>query len=289
MPKGTETITSYANLAWYYKEFAAGKFNLLMVVGPPGLAKSELMKRRQGDKLFWIEGNVSAFNLYRTLYEQRDRRRLRVVLNDAECIWDRKGDGGAGVSLLKELCESNLDKTLSWQTQAAARAGLPQRFHLSCTVAVIANDWPPRSAHVEALEDRAHKLFFGPSAEEVHAYVGEWFEDDDVYNFVGERLHLIQQPSIRAFYLLAGEMKRAGPRPDGEDWRDYLLKRMELTGPELLVARLLSDARYPTMQARVNDFIEQGGGGRTTFFEYAARLRARARQGAPLQRAGLPD
>ncbi len=290
MAKGAEVIRTYDDLRWYNKKFVEGHFNLLMVVGPPGVAKSELMKRTVGERVYWIEGRSTAFEVYCMLYRERRRRFLHIVLNDAQSLWDRKGDeGGAGISLLKQLCETQREKTLSWQSKAAERAGVEPSFRLSCNVAIIANAWMPTGAHAEALEDRAHKVYFDPTAEEVHRYVEGWFGDQEVYDFVGQHLHLITRPSIREYYVLAQERKSAGPRPDGEDWQAYLLRRMDLHGPALLAARLLVDNRYRTMQEKEYAFIEQGGGCRSTFYDHVRRLRSRANYPTLLQLAGLSD
>ena len=132
-------------------------------------------------------------------------------------------------------------------------------------------------------------MLFDPTAEEVHSYVGAWFWDREIYDFVGDHLHLIARPSVRQYYLLAEERKKAGPRPDGETWQDHVLKQLGLSGPALLVGKLLADPRYRTMQEIEQAFIHQGGGCRSTFYEHARRFRAGATNLPLLKRAGHSD
>jgi hypothetical protein len=286
MPNGTEVVTRYDDIRWYSGNFADGRFNYLMIVGPAGVGKTEVMKRSVGDRVFWIEGQSTPFAVYCDLFERRHKKSLNIVLNDAQSLWDRKSDqGGSGISLLKQLCESRKEKILSWQSKAADRAEVPQSFHLSCNVASIANDWLPRNAHSKALEDRAHKLFFNPPAVEVHRYVGTWFDDTEIYDFIEARIDLFMNLSSR-LYLLARERKAAGRRPDGEDWKDFIIRQTILAGPSALVARILADPRNSTTQDQEQAFIELGGGSRSTFFEHLRRIRERF---PALQRAGLSD
>ena len=290
MPPGTEIITSFTDLRWYDKKFAEGHLGLLMEMGPPGLAKSEVMKRTAGDRIFWIGGQTTPFEVYCMLFRERQRRFLHIVLDDAQSLWEhRGGQGGSGISLLKQLCETDPEKTLSWHSQAADRAGVDQSFQIHCNVAIVANDWLPRNIHSDALEDRAHKNFFDPPAAEVHRYVGEWFDDREIYNFVGEHLQLIIRPSIRAYYVLAQERKRAGTCPGGEDWRDFILKQCDLHGAALQVAKLLADPNYTSMQDRERVFIQGGWGCRSTFFEHARQLRARTPSQPLLKMSRLSD
>src|SRR5262245_22526155 len=111
-----------------------------MIVGPPGVAKSAVMKGSVGERVLMIEGQTTPFQAYCMLYRQRHQQALRVVINDAQTLWERKSDeGGSGISLLKQLCETEREKTLCWQSRAADRAGVEQSFRLPCCVCVIAN------------------------------------------------------------------------------------------------------------------------------------------------------
>ena len=93
-----------------------------------------------------------------------------------------------------------------------------------------------------------------------------WFWDQEVFDFVAQRLHLIGQPSLR-HYVAAWELKRAGL-----DWRSLVLSRC-LSGKLLLVAQLKANPAYTNEKARSQAFSAAGGGCRATYFNLARQLR----------------
>jgi hypothetical protein len=132
-------------------------------------------------------------------------------------------------------------------------------------VVIISNDWKTLNRNVAALEDRGHVLFFQPTAAEVHRYAGAWFDDPEIYQWFGDNLHRIREPSLR-HYVRAKELKAAGM-----DWTTVIAD--ETDNPRArLAAALLADCAYSTTAARVQAFVEQGGGCRATFFNYRRRL-----------------
>ena len=118
------------------------------------------------------------------------------------------------------------------------REGIPRRFSTSSRVLIIANDWRTLNVNVSAVEDRGHLLVFEPTALEVHLRTATWFWDQEVFDWIGTHLHLIERPSMRLYYA-AWEQKQAGL-----EWRENLLARW-LSGPRLLAAQLRAD---PTLR-----------------------------------------
>ena len=115
---------------------------------------------------------------------------------------------------------------------------------------------------------------FTRAAEEVHKKTGEWFtEDADIYEWFGENLHLVKEPSMRT-YLRAAELKRAGM-----DWMDIVPLAPE-NQRQRLVAELQADSSYCTEEARAQEFSARGGGCRATYFNHAKRLRGNIQAGA---------
>jgi hypothetical protein len=122
---------------------------------------------------------------------------------------------------------------------------------------------------VAALEDRCHVLVFEQSALEVHRQAASWYWDQEIFDFIACRLHLIAQHSLR-MYLQAWELKQAGL-----DWRQAVLCRF-LAGPALAVARLKADPAFASEAARVEAFIQSGTGCRATYFHHARKLKSPA-------------
>jgi hypothetical protein len=257
-PSDSITLTTYAELDAYFYAFGQGALTLLVVISAAGLQKSRTMRAAVGDGVARISGHNSPLGLFRDAWYNRD---CDLVLDDVD------GLSGVGVHLLKSLCQTDLVKTLTWNTasQILAAEGIPRRFTTRSRVAIIANDWESINAHVAALTDRGHLVFFEPTPLETHLRTAEWFWDQETFNFIGERLHLFKDLSMR-LYVKAFEAKTAGL-----DWQREVLSRC-LTGPALLVARLKADPKFASEEERVKAFIGQGGGCRATYFNHAKEL-----------------
>ena len=75
----------------------------------------------------------------------------------------------------------------------------------------------------------------------------------------------MREPSLR-HYVRARELKAAGM-----DWTEVLAAEAENRRARL-AAELLASAAYTSTAARVQAFVEQGGGCRATFFNYRRKL-----------------
>ena len=254
-------LTSYDRLEQYLRAFAAGHFNLLILVGSGGLAKSRSVREALKDsKACWIEGNATPFGMYAKLYRHRDEF---VVIDDVDALYADRG----GVRLLKCLCQTEEEKAVAWHSDARSleRQGIPREFRTTSRVVIISNDWKTLNKNVAALQDRGHVLMFQPSAAEVHRRAGTCFDDPEIYQWFAANLHRIREPSLR-HYVRAKELKAAGM-----DWTDVLAAEFENKRARLAAEVLANPARESTA-AQVKAFVEQGGGCRATFFNYRRRL-----------------
>lgn len=259
-PDGSIILRTYAALEDYVRAFAKGHINLLILVGPPGLAKSRTVRAILKDDACWIEGNATAFGMYLQLYRNRDRF---VVIDDVDSLYSDRN----GIRLLKCLCQTEEEKTVAWHSAARSleKAGIPREFVTRSRVVIICNDWRTLNRNVAALQDRGHVLVFRPTANEVHAKASEWFRDTEILAWFAANLHRIPEPSLR-LYLRAAELRRAGM-----DWTDCLPLTPE-NYRKRLVMELKADRTHDTEESRVRSFVARRGGCRATYFNYAKRM-----------------
>src|SRR3954464_12436349 len=200
--------------------------------------------------------------MYVRLYRHRDQF---VVIDDVDALYADR----SGVRLLKCLCQTEVEKAVAWHSDARSleRHGIPREFTTRSRVVIITNDWRTLNKNVAALQDRGHVLLFQPTAAEVHAQAGKWFDNREIYDWLAANLHRIREPSLR-HYVRAKELKAAGM-----DWTEVLAAEAENRRARL-AAELLTSATYASTAARVQAFVEQGGGCRATFFNYRRKLGA---------------
>ena len=150
-------LTTYDRLEEYLRAFAEGHFNLLILVGAGGLAKSRSVRAALDGKACWIEGNATPFGMYAKLYRHRDQF---VVIDDVDALYADR----SGVRLLKCLCQTEEEKAVAWHSDARSleRQGIPREFTTKSRVVIISNDWKTLNKNVAALQDRGHVLLFQP-------------------------------------------------------------------------------------------------------------------------------
>src|SRR5271165_4704200 len=104
-------LSSYDRLEAYLGAFAQGHFNLLILVGSGGLAKSRSVRAVLNGQACWIEGNATPFGMYVRLYKHRDQF---VVIDDVDALYADR----SGVRLLKCLCQTEEEKSVAWHSDA---------------------------------------------------------------------------------------------------------------------------------------------------------------------------
>lgn len=270
-PEGAIVVSRYADLIPFIDAFSEGVFSFLVILGPPGLSKSTTVRARMPESSCWIRGTASPFKIYANLFKSVNQP---VVADDVEPLLRKPG----GVDLLKQLCEHDATKTLTWETDAALlkKQNIPNEFITTSKMCLIGNDWAKMTSNIMALEDRAVVVSFEPCSAEVHEQVGEedWFHDKEIYDFIGAHLHLIMRPSMR-FYTKALEIKNAKKKTGSTalDWQHYLLSQWLRDEKLIHAAILLADDSFPSNRARAQAFQAHGWGSQSNFYAKARELR----------------
>ena len=260
-PDDAIVITSYDELDRYLQKFAEGALPLVLLLGPPGIGKTEAVKQvldiehgTLSDALY-VEGHVQPFGLYQGLWRYRN---LPVVLDDLDRLYANPDC----VRILKPLCNTHPLKRISWLSNAVnAIPELPMEFTTISNVILIANEWRTLNSNVRALEDRTIILWFTPPAIEIHRRTADWFDDPEVYRFIGSYLPHIPNLSMR-YYDKGKRLREAG----FIDWRKSLLQMMLTDRIMAVVAGVQLDPRLGSELDRVAQFVAETGASRATYF-----------------------
>jgi hypothetical protein len=267
---GALQVKTYERLNEYITKFAEGKIGLLLIFGGPGTGKSYAMREASnGKKVCWINNTLSAWGLYCHVFDKGLNR--PIIIDDVDEIYrDRRS-----VAILKCLCQTDPRKLVTWNTQnSQIQAGdYPDHYTTRSTVCLIANDWRQININVAALESRGKLCRFIPSNEEIHKYVGTWFKDQEIYDWIGKHLPRLSTLTIR-HYTQALEDKATGG-----DWKGDLLESWkpdpkreaihQLFDPQGEYYRLDRDSKVKKWSEMIGG---RRGGGRNAMYDWKKKF-----------------
>jgi hypothetical protein len=264
VPSEATVIRTYADLDAETAAFFGDKYELLIVIGRPGLGKTEAMKKYLALTPgigHLISGKASALEAYKECHTYVHRL---LIFNDAEVLWNNDN----GKTLMRALTEHVHEKTLQWLTSSKLLGTCPPRFTTTSRSAFVMNRFVSSGdPFYAAILDRGQLLYFDPVPLEIHTYVAEWFHDQEVHDFVGQHLHHVVNLSARAYNLTA-EKKAAG-----RDWKRFFKDRYCNASSEMwLVQKLVNDQSFATQADRIKEFIAQTGKCKKTYYNYRDKL-----------------
>jgi hypothetical protein len=277
IPDGAEVVRTYAEYGQFVESFFRGHYQLLILVGRPGLSKSFEFEQRLGRAGHLIRGWAAPLQAYIEAYRHRNKL---LVFDDAEVLWKRPG----GRILIRSLAEHRSRKHVQWRstTRELSSQGIPQSFTTTSKVAIIANRFVfGAEDEREAVLDRAHLVYFDPTPLEVHTRVADWYWDQTIFDHIGERLHMLDEVSART-YIKAWERRMA----DG-DWKKLIEETYCHKSTTLLVQALEFDPRFETVDQRLRHFTQTSGMCRATYFNIKRRLRDNE-QLRPIDKVDVP-
>lgn len=266
-----EYIREYAAYRSSFKDFKNGNVRSRIVIGPNGIGKSRLY-RQAGKGGFYVKARLTPAMLYEQAYLFRDKK---IVIDDVDGMLGEK----TFVSILKALMERERVRLIMWYTQNSRfeRDGIPLEFHTTSPVAILLNRVPDKpNSDLTACLSRSSVILFDPTPEEVHEYVGGWFEkvmgkeNLDVYNFVGENLSVAINLSCRTYDLLVERKKCGG---DYTLLAENLWAAAELNDTEAYRSKMLAligtlMVKYKEPKDRRKEFIKTTGYKPDAFFSW---------------------
>ncbi len=267
MSNDTHELKTYDALQALAKGFAQGGANLVILLGKPGLMKTETIKRAVGNtRLLHVVGKKTAVDLYRDLFEFRNEL---VLLDDVDPLLDDKD----GQVLIRGLTETTGTRTISWGTSRRLldKDGneIPKSFSTTSRVMIIANHWR-KGGIFSAIESRGNKFLFKPSWKQVYQQAGTWFRDQEVLDYVHENLDGMRNPDVR---LLKKAVELRNLALPGHDWQDVFRPCMSTDRSQQEVIRLLS-IQGVSQEERVRQFVDGGFGHRSLFFRRLKKITA---------------
>jgi hypothetical protein len=234
----------------------------LIIIGSPGLGKTQAFKRslgKEGDDFGYISGNCTAFELYRTLWKYRN---LPIVLDDVDdALTDSKKK-----TLLKNVMEAEDRKIARWGSASKQLVDdwgntIPTAFYTTSNFCIIINQLDAKTnKHLTAILSRAYAIHFVPSAEEVHRYAAEYFDDSEI--------SIIKQPDIRQ-YSIAQKLKfHCG------DWKGMLINNwLETDRDFTIIIKVMNNTALKTLRERAEAYAKYvGTGGVNGYIEREKRI-----------------
>jgi hypothetical protein len=284
-PEDATVEKTYDGMEELLSAFAAACIALLVVVGRPGLGKSRRVREAvKGREALVVRGRKSALDFYTDLYAFQD---LPVILDDADDLMSQR----LCREYVNALTETDRYKRLDYGTKTSIleEERVPRFFWTASPVCLIANHWSSHDPMCRALESRAEFVYFDPDWSEVYREVGKWFWDQEIYDYVWERLDVLREPDVRLFVKAYNRKKAKLPKLD---WRKLVDAHVD-DGLGLAVRRLMDDPSFSSNKARAAAFNEETGADRATFYRRLRQIRRYRPTAKPprivLGRAAPPD
>jgi hypothetical protein len=256
-------ISDYEQLSEISARFSEGRLDRLLIVGSPGLFKTETVKRSMADHLY-LRGRSSPISLYEQLYRGSSKP---VVIDDCEVMM---GDKNAQ-EILRDLLETCDCKTISWRTQSPVlkEKGLPTSFSTFSPCCIIANGIG-KGRVWDAILSRVMFVHFEPTWEQVLDYMESWFGDEEILEYARANQQDLGIPDGRRL-LNAADWKNAELGSCG--WQESLRPQTTPSREKIdherqmvdCVRTLMLDSSMSPKQ-RVGAFVEETSMSRATYY-----------------------
>ena len=232
IPDKAHIVRDYGTMQDIAAKFASGGIKLLVILGGPGKGKGQIVKRAMdaaapksqddfaamlqrsldntlarlapdGTPLtpqapvnagrgLYVKGHIKPIVFHIRAYQHRD---APICIDDADSFF-------ANPHLretTKHISETDQYKLLAHGTLAnqLVEQGVPQEFYTTSPVCLIRNVWDSTDAITEAIESRAIIVYFDPTWHEAYRYIGTWFWDQAIFDYLLDKLPLLKTVDIR--------------------------------------------------------------------------------------------
>lgn len=262
-------ITTYDELNAYVDFFSTFNANLMIIDGPPGVGKSETIKRAlQGKNVqhHYQEGYITKTSFMKTLYDHRDDP---IVIDDTDNLFADKAVFG----ILREAFDTRDERTVSYASTSPLMADLPQHFSITSPLMIITNGLKS-STVMDAFKNRAVYIDFRPTHDEICKKLysitrskNSIKHDTLVFDRFKKYSALAKQPNLRS-YILSVKLKDAGI-----DWKKHMRDSMQID--PLIGAMIEATESSTSFKKRGERFRELTGKSERTYSRYLKKYGGR--------------
>jgi hypothetical protein len=204
---------------------AKGIYPSLIIVGRGGTGKSTVVRKHFPENnefdppsnikkgAFWKKGRISPVKFYEHLWRWRN---ATIVLDDAPGLAKNLALAG----LLRQLCETETKRRISWDTQNAEmeKKGIDNSFITTSPFIMITNRWMDRHDEVEALETRCPIIKYDPSVSLIHEKAKSLDYDKEVVSFVEKAIKANKVHHLNFRDYINACRRKA----NGDEWKTIL-------------------------------------------------------------------
>jgi hypothetical protein len=276
-PLNAQVVRTYAEFEVLLSRFAAGLNPLVVVVGTPGLGKSESIKKATGGyrNVKLLKGHVTPFAFYLECYwASRGTPSSPIILDDVLSMIENKDVRG----LMTQLAETTDTRMMMWLSTKIPE-GFPDRFWTSSPVCVITNEWKSRDTILTAIASRASSKFvrFEPTWAEAYRHAATWFWDQEIFDYLHGLLpYLRLTPDLR---ILVDAWRDKKDEHRLWPWRRAIENYIDPTANsdplDIVVAKLLADNSFKSNLQRSVQFALDTGKSSRTFYRHLDNVKAK--------------
>jgi hypothetical protein len=248
-------ITTYKELEEYVAAFQKKEIGLMIIVSRAGLGKTTLVEETlELEDPLVLNSHITPLKFYETLYMKNQYERdFLLVIDEAEMVFENS----KMKTMLKILCDTKEEKTLSYITSSPALKDIDQEFTTKAKVIILINTLNPDDPQIKAIMSRGHLLYFTPSDQEIYNHMKTFAEDKEILNFIKGFAPFTRNLDLRT-YVKAEESKLSGL-----DWKREIVNETGIDASLLEIKKLL-DKKNLTDEQR----LKQWSSSRSTYFRY---------------------